>query len=359
VKATEYHFRGRLFHLPPLYSMYLAAAGLLPGSVAGAAAVGHAVLFGVQVIAAYALGANLHSRRAGAIAAAVMVLAPNSLHIAPIFLQEQLYVPLLLSAFAVFTWLLAGQRNAWWWAVGGAVFGLAILTRSMLLYYLPIAMAGVVWSAGDRPTAVRQVGWLTLGAAAITLTYSVWLSAQVGRWIFVENHGSISMTAYTRIIRTAPPSLLQEGQALVSAFVERPVEFLQTFGGVLRSNFRPAAHRWLQLYVPPLTGATRAMVELYARAMTNAGFALAVLLTPFGVVFARQRQTSVILALWPPLVMVLTALSAYGGPRYRVPFEVVLNVYMAVVLARQWRRPSRREIGVATLVSIASLPLVL
>jgi 4-amino-4-deoxy-L-arabinose transferase-like glycosyltransferase len=358
VKATEYRHLGRLFHLPPLYSMYLSAAALLPGSIAGAAAIGHAVLFGARVVAAYALGANLHSRRAGVVAAVMMVLAPHSLHITPIFLQEQLYIPLLLTAFAVFTWLLAGGRGAGWWAIGGAVFGLAILTRSMLVYYLPLAIAGVIWSAGHRPTAMRQAGWLALGVAVVTLTYSLWLSADVGRWIFVENHGSISMTAYTGVIRTAPPSPLQEGAALVSAFVERPVGFLRRFVEFLRSNFRPSAHRWLELHLPPLTGTPRAVAEAYAHVMTNAGFALAVLLAPFGVVLARRRLPSFVLALWPPVVMVLTALSAYGGPRYRMPFEVVLNVYLAIVLARQWRRPSRREIGLASLVSAAALPLV-
>jgi hypothetical protein len=288
----------------------------------------------------------------------MMVLAPNSLHIAPIFMQEQLYVPLLLTSFATLTWLLAGDRATWWWAVGGAVFGLTILTRSMPLYYLPLAAAGIVWSAEHRPKAARQVAWLTLGAAVVTLTYSIWLSAQVGRWIFVENHASISMTAYTQIIRTAPPSPLDESLALVTAFLERPGESLGTFGTFVRSNFRPAADRWMELYVPSLTGTARSLVRAYARLMTDAGFALSVLLAPFGLVLARRRLPGLILAIWPPLVVLLTALSAYGGPRYRYPFEVVLYVYFAVVLAGEWHRPSRRDVTVAALTSVALLSLV-
>jgi hypothetical protein len=358
LQATEYRHRGRLFHLPPLYSLYLATAALVPGPLANAAAVGHVLLSGVGVAAMYAIGANVHSRRAGIIAAAMMVLAPNSLHIAPIFLQEQLYVPLLLTAFAVLTWLLAGDRATWWWTAGGAVFGLTILTRSMPLYYLPLAAAGIVWSAEHRPRAARQVAWLTLGAAVVTLTYSIWLSAQVGRWIFVENHASISMTAYTKIIRTAPPSPLDESLALVAAFLERPGESLGTFGTFVRSNFRPAADRWMELYVPSLTGTARSLVRAYARLMTDAGFALAVLLAPFGLVLARRRLPGLILAIWPPLVVLLTALSAYGGPRYRYPFEVVLYVYFAVVLAGQWHRPSRRDVTAAALTSVALLSLV-
>ena len=358
LQVIEYRHRGRVFHLPPLYSLYLSTAALMPGPLANAAAIGHALLFGAGVVAMYAIGANLHSRRAGVIVAAMMVLAPNSLHTAPVFLHEQLYIPLLLTAFAVLAWLLTGDRGAGWWAAGGALFGFAILTRSMPLYYLPFAAAGIVWSAEHRPTATRQVAWLALGAAVVTLPYSVWLSTQVGRWIFVEDHASISMTAYTGIIRTAPPSPLDEGLALVTALVERPGAFLRTFADFFRSNFRPTAHRWVELYVPSLTGTARALVYAYARVVTDAGFLLAVLLAPFGVVLARHRQASRILAVWPPLVALLTALAAYGGPRYRGAFEGVLYVYFAIVLAGQWRRPSRREMAVAALVCAASLSLV-
>jgi hypothetical protein len=56
--------------------------------------------------------------------------------------------------------------------------------------------------------------------------------------------------------------------------------------------------------------------------------------------------------------MVLTALAAYGGPRYRGAFEAVLYVFLAVVLAGHWRRPSRVELAAAALVSAASLLLV-
>jgi hypothetical protein len=75
-------------------------------------------------------------------------------------------------------------------------------------------------------------------------------------------------------------------------------------------------------------------------------------------VLARQHRSSLILAMWPPLVVLMTALSAYGGPRYRGPFESVLVVYLAVVLARGWRAPSRREVLAAAAACAASCLLV-
>lgn len=358
LEAIEYPYLGRVFHLPPLYSLYLSCFGLTPWPWAAAAALGHTLLSGVGVVAVYAVGANLHSRRAGLIAGALMVLSPAGLTASPIFVQEQLYIPLLLAAFAVLTWLLAGRRGAVWWAVGGVAFGLAILTRSMPIYYLPFAAAGIVWLAPDRLRAKHQIAWLLAGAAAVTLAYSVWLSAQVGRWIFVEDHASISMTAYTGIIRTAPPSLLDESLALVSAFVEKPGPSLETLAEVVRSNFRPTARRWVGLYFPSVTGIPQVLLSVYARVMTDVGFVLAVLLAPFGVALARQRRASLVLAIWPPLVVLLTALSTYGGPRYRGPFEVVLYLYLSVVLAGRWRTPSRRAVLAAATVCAGSWWLV-
>lgn len=358
LEAIEYRYLGRVFHLPPLYSLYLSCFGLTPWPWAAAAAVGHTLLSGAGVVAVYAVGANLHSRRAGLIASALMVLSPGGLTASPIFVQEHLYIPLLLAAFAVLTWLLGGRRAAVWWAVGGVAFGLAILTRSMLIYFLPFAAAGIVWLARDRPRAKCEVAWLLAGAAAVTLAYSVWLSAQVGRWIFVEDHASISMTVYTGIIRTAPPSLFDESLALVSAFVEKPGMCLETFAGFVRSNFRPTARRWIDLSFPSVTGITHVLLSVYARVMTDVGFALAVLVAPFGVVLARQRRASLILAIWPPLVVLLTAVSAYGGPRYRGPFEVVLYLYLSVVLAGEWRTPSRRALLAAAVVCAGSWWLV-
>lgn len=351
--AIEYAHRGRVFHLPPLYSLYLGLCSLSPWP--WTAVVGHVVLWSLGTAATYAIATNLHRRQSGLIAAALLVLAPNTLHAAPVFMQEQLYIPLLQMSFAWLTWLLAGRRRVAWWAAGGVLFGLTILTRSMPLYFLPFAAAAIVWLAPDRRVAIRQTAVLLAGVAVVTVTYSVWLSAQVGRWIFVEDHASISMTAYTRIIRSAPPSQLDEATDLARALAVDPGRFVTTFVDFVRSNFKPVASRWVDIYFGQTTGLARGAIYLYAHVMTDVVFALAALLAPFGVILARQRRASAVLAVWPPVVVLLTALAAYGGARYRLPFEIVLLVFLAVVLGGGWRRPSRRSTVAASAVGLIAL----
>jgi hypothetical protein len=57
-------------------------------------------------------------------------------------------------------------------------------------------------------------------------------------------------------------------------------------------------------------------------------------------------------------VVLLTALSAYGGPRYRSPFEPVLYVYLGIVLAGEWARASRGAVALAGVLSVLALVLV-
>jgi 4-amino-4-deoxy-L-arabinose transferase-like glycosyltransferase len=357
-EAFQYRYRGRTFHLPPLYQVFLSLFGTLPWSWPASAAVAQAVVPGVNSVAAYALGTNLHSRRAGVIAGWLLAISPAFVHIAPIFMQEQLYIPLLLTSLATLSWVLTGRRHRAWWFAGGLLFGLAILTRSMPLYFVPVGAAAAIWLSDDRRARAWEFGLLVLGVLALTLSYSVFLSLDVGRWIFIEDHGVISIGAYTRRIYTAPPSLFKELADLTDAFLRSPETFVGTFLDFVKAAFKPAGSRWVDIYFADATGPALVALEWYALLCTDVLFAAAVVLTPFGVVLARHRHASLVLATWPVIVILLTAIAAYGGPRYRSPAEVLLYVYLAIVAARGWSSPSRRAVLAAATVSFALFWLV-
>ena len=114
----------------------------------------------------------------------------------------------------------------------------------------------------------------------------------------------------------------------------------------------------MDIYFADARGLALLAIELYALLCTDVLFAAAVVLTPFGVVLARRRNASLVLATWPVIVVLLTAIAAYGGPRYRSPAEVLLYVYLAIVAARGWSSPSRRAVLVAATVSFALFWLV-
>ncbi len=350
-EAVQYRHRGRLFHLPPLYSLFLSLFGFTPWPLAQAAAVAQALLPTVTSIAAYALGATLHSRRAGLVAGMFLALCPAFLTSAPVFVQEQIYIPLLMASLAMLAWLVAAKRRAAWWAATGALFGLAALTRSMPLYYLPPALGLAVWMAPDRRALTRGLLPLAAGFVAVTLPYSVMLSLSLGRWVFIEDHASISLVAYTRIISTKPPSLFSELGLLINAVATEPVRVLTTFGDYVSAAFKLSGRRWVDLSFPLATGGWRTLLNLYAAVFADLAFAAGVVLGPFGVILARCQGVARVLAIWPPIVILLTAIAAYGGPRYRLPFEVVVYVFAAVVVAGEWRRPARLLTAVAALLS--------
>lgn len=357
-EALQYKHRGRIYHLPPLYQVFLSVFGVLPWKWPASAAVAQAVLPAVNSVALYAIGTNLHNRLAGVIAGVLIAIAPAFLHVAPIFMQEQLYIPLLLLSLAMLSWLLTGQRRLWWWFAGGLVFGFAILARSMPLYFVPVAAGVSVWISDNRPARLRQFGLLAAGLIVVTITYSVVLSVDLGRWVFIEDHGVISIGAYTRRIYTAPPSLLTEITDLAETFVRSPSNFVGTFWSFVRAGFTPSGARWVELYFPDAAGLALLALRLYALVCTDIVFAAAVVLAPFAVVLARRREASLVLAAWPVLVVVLTAIAAYGGPRYRSPAEVLLYVYLAIVAAGGWASPSRRAVLAAATVSFALFWLV-
>ena len=357
-EAFQYKHRGRVFHLPPLYQVFLSVFGTLPWNWPTSAAIAQAVVPGVNSVAAYALGTNLHSRRAGVIAGWLLAISPAFVHIAPIFMQEQIYIPLLLTSLATLSWLLTGRRRGAWWFAGGLLFGLAILTRSMPLYFVPVGTTAAIWLAEDRRERAWEFGLLVLGLLAVTLSYSVFLSLDVGRWIFIEDHGVFFIGSYTRLIYTAPPSLFKELTDLTDAFLRSPEAFVGTFLDFVKAAFKPAGSRWVDIYFADARGLALLAIELYALLCTDVLFAAAVVLTPFGVVLARRRNASLVLATWPVIVVLLTAIAAYGGPRYRSPAEVLLYVYLAIVAARGWSSPSRRAVLVAATVSFALFWLV-
>jgi hypothetical protein len=116
--------------------------------------------------------------------------------------------------------------------------------------------------------------------------------------------------------------------------------------------FKLVGNRWVGLYFAETTGAARLAIQLYALVLTDFVFAASLVLAPFGAVLAKRRDISVVLSVWPPLVVLVTAVAAYAGPRYRSPFELLLYVYFGVLVAGEWSTPSRRALIVASALSL-------
>jgi hypothetical protein len=189
----------------PGYPVFLSLFRGFGRGFEAAAAIAQILLGGVGVIAAWQLGRALAGRRAGLLAAVAHALWFPAIGSTAAFLQEQLYVPLLLLAAALFVRAVSLRAPPRSFAAAGLAFGAAALVRSLPLYLaLPLALVHVV-VARDRRRAVTQAAGFLAGLVLVVTPYVAFISFQEGRQVPIENVGSF-MLARTQT-RLAPAEL--------------------------------------------------------------------------------------------------------------------------------------------------------
>src|SRR3989304_2058739 len=133
-EVVEHAVEGRRYALPPLYPVFLSLFALLPGFPVNVL-IGQALLAALGCLCAFLLAREIHSDRAGLVAAAFYALwFPNIIAVWST-MQETLFVPLVLSGFAV----LLRARAFGGFALAGLLLGLAALPPSMPPSSVPLA----------------------------------------------------------------------------------------------------------------------------------------------------------------------------------------------------------------------------
>jgi 4-amino-4-deoxy-L-arabinose transferase-like glycosyltransferase len=145
--------RFRLIFHPPLYPYFIGASFAFLGSLKAVKAL-QAVLGGLLVPAVGGVGRRALGPRAGLVAAAVTAFYPELVWFSVHFWAETLFLMLLWWGFErlLDADALESAARA---AVAGLLFGLAILTRETLLYFVPVA---ALWLVLRRPRAWGRGG---------------------------------------------------------------------------------------------------------------------------------------------------------------------------------------------------------
>jgi Dolichyl-phosphate-mannose-protein mannosyltransferase len=341
-RAVRYEWADRYFYLPPLYPIFLSLFSVF-SNMEVAAQLGQLLLSVVSVALVYEMGRLVHSARVGLLAAAVYALWFSSV-IAVWFYQETLYVPLVLLAFVLY--LRAESHRAF--ALAGAAFGLAALTRSMPLYFLPFLIA----------VRFRRAPALVLGFALVVLPYSAALSRHLGELTLIENHGGIILLAED------PESGESAGVGATLDSLRRSVEgsqagFFADLYGSVRSVLHVNGGRVLQSYVVARDHAFAVLWKLAAHLFNDGAFVFSLLLAPFGLALAKRRDASLLSAIWIGLNLALVALGGFAGPRLRAPFEPHLIVFASVAALGGVRALRPRALALAGAASLAAAAIVL
>jgi hypothetical protein len=361
--AVAYPWGGRVYALPPLFSLYLAPFASF-ASYPFNAFVGLAVLNALAIPLVVRLGSRLHSRSTGLVGGLLYACWGSDIVGLGQVRQEPLYLPLVIAAALalVRAWQDRGVQP---FALAGALFGVAALCRSMPIYYVAAVAVALVWrdwprraGAASTPSAgPREALALIGGFAALTLPYSLALSIHLGEATLIENHGGILIAS--RYLhggnRLAPPGFGRVAGAILQEFAASPSTFVQVTLDQARSLVPLTGGRYLQDGVFAVSASSATAWKVAAHAFIDAPWLFAIVLAPLGIALARNRPAACLLAGWAVLNLALTALTGFGGSRLRCPFEVHVALLASVVVAGGWPRSRPLAVGLGVAGSMAAL----
>jgi 4-amino-4-deoxy-L-arabinose transferase-like glycosyltransferase len=352
-----------IFH-PPLYLYFLGVPFALFGSL-------EAVKY-VQCIAgallAPALG--LAGRRAfgettGLVAAGVAAFYPQLVWFAAHFWAETLFTVLLWWAMER---LIAADAAASSFAAAssGLLFGLAVLTRETVLYFLPLA---ALWLGWRRPGGGRRAGLLLACAALAVVPWTVRNYVVFDAFVPVSTAGALNLwQGNTRLDRQQVYEQYWAVHGRIAKYEfarRRAIEsILERQPLWLFEKLKDEMPAFWAAHGQPIDHLERGAYGDVAR--SRALFAVWVVLLPYLAVLVLFVVGIAFLPRGRPLVLllgflayyVLLHVAAHGYPRYRLPAMPAVFLVAAHGLVA-WRRRPRPVVDLRHRLAAAAIALVL
>lgn len=356
-----------IFH-PPLYPYFVGVVFALFGTLT-AVKVAQCFLGALLVPAVGRIGLAAFGERPGLVAAAFTALYPELVWFSVHFWAE--------TVFMVFLWwgferlLVADARESLAVAAAaGAVFGVAVLTRETVLYFLPLA---AVWMAWRREGGGRRAAVLIVTALLVVVPWTLrnWMVFQT----FVPVSTAGAMNLWQGNTRLSRPEVYEEywavrGRMQKYAYTrEKALEaILERQPTWIFEKMRDEMPAFWAAHGQPIVHLERGAYGDFSHA--GAFAAIAVVLVPYlaalglfvvGVAaLPVRRQTVLLLAFL--VFYVSLHVAAHGYPRYRLPSLPVLFLVagqgFVFLASRPWPRlsPGRlRNAGAVALVLALSV----
>jgi 4-amino-4-deoxy-L-arabinose transferase-like glycosyltransferase len=196
---------------PPGYTLFVAGALALGGKSALAVKLAQVLIGLLTVGLVVSIGTHVLDRRRALIAGWICALYPTLIAFTHYFWSETLFILLLLAALRM---LLREEgppstRSA---LLAGGLLGLAALTRSSLVYFLPLLLAWLLWhQRQDWRRALQRSAILMLTLLAVVAPWSLRSSLLHGGFVFLDTSGPFNLwrgnAPDTFAARPAPPRL--------------------------------------------------------------------------------------------------------------------------------------------------------
>ncbi|HET8630164.1 MAG TPA: glycosyltransferase family 39 protein, partial [Thermomicrobiales bacterium] len=334
----DYYDEGQWMR-PPVTSLFLVAVFAVAGVNIPLALLAQCVVSAATPLLLAGLARRLFaSRRAGLAAALAAALFLPYIDYASQVMSETLFIFLVSAALLLFE--VAWRRGMpWRWLLaGGAVWGLATLTRPVGLYAVPLLALWAWWERarlGAGGTAARIARWATalrgraallaggallLGCVAVIAPWTARNEAVYHQLVVVDTNGGISfwlgnlLTPGERDLqfvwnRTLPNSALRQQAALARAranIAARPDLFLL--------HTRDKVVSLWQLDVRLFAGNATVGLDVYPRSLlfaaaSDAEYVALLVLALVGLVASRPGERNLAVLGWPVYGTLLTAVS--------------------------------------------------
>jgi len=348
---------------PPLYSIVLSGLYLLGGHGALIQRSLGLLLGTVTLVLVGLLGRRVGGERLGVIAALLYAVYPVMIAVDGDLMSEVLYGPLiagmLLAAFALYD--RPTVRRA---LVLGVVIGLAALTRTEALLFVPFLLVPVAWRArsggrgpGTGPGRAVLAGVGILACAVVIAPWLIRNEVAFGRFVLIstnnqtviagancpQTYHGVNMGGWD-ITCIAPRTKTNEA-AQAAIWQHDGLSYAAHHLSRLPAVIALRELRVWDLWQPRRQARTFAEGQQIdvAEAGVAAFWLLALVAIP-GVLALRRRPPALLILLAPAAVVCLTTAIGYGVPRLRDSFDIALPVLAAAgVLALSERLAARRR----------------
>jgi hypothetical protein len=355
IAAVAYDFgHSNGWVLPPVYPVFLSMFASGEHVAELPAAIAQLIISSLTPLAVFWMAVRLHGPRAGLLAAA---LAASGQLFAPVnaFVQEQIYVPLLIASLAALIHAIDLDSRPRVWFAAGVLMAVTTLTRALTLYFVPLAILWGWWFAADRRHAFAQWRAYGTGFLALVLPYIIYVSIATGELVLIDNHGGTLQLVDLNPGVAPPTDLVSSMRAVLGPLLQAPGAFVADFLSYVSIQFRANGGTWLASTGDMPTPALALVQKIGAHLSIDLPWTIAAVLGPIGFAFARQRRAAQLMVLWVIVAIGLTSLAHYAGPRYRVPFESTLAVAACVLVAGPRIAPRRWMLaaGIGSSLAIA------
>jgi 4-amino-4-deoxy-L-arabinose transferase-like glycosyltransferase len=192
---------------PPLYTLFIASILAIPVLGIGAVKLVQVLLGVLTVLLVFRIASAWFDERCGLVAAALCAFYPNFIAFSHYLWSETLFVFLLTLAFAYATKKATASRTDIF--VAGLLFGLAALTRSAIVYFLPVLGLWLFWihRSEGRRALIRPV--LLLAALIPIAPWTVRNASVNEGFVLIDTNGPFNLwrgnTPTTFADRENPP----------------------------------------------------------------------------------------------------------------------------------------------------------